>query len=197
MSDHDPQYDPNPDRTARDAASLRNLQERTSPPPVPKSEFPALKVEMQSQDSIGNFTKWPGRFMDIAKVVAGWSKDESTQVGAVIVDDAKRIICTGFNGFPIGVDDDVPERHERPEKYFFYEHAERNALNFANVDVTGMTMIVTCFPCADCMRGVLQNGITTVLCPMPDSSRPDRFASANAAYEMAMDKGICLVEFTK
>jgi len=152
---------------------------------------------MQTQAGLGTFSKWTHRFMDLAEMVASWSKDEFTKVGAVIVDDEKRIISTGFNGFPIGVDDEVPERHERPTKYFFFEHAERNALNFANVDVAGMTMVVNCFPCADCMRGVLQNGIATVLCPAPDPSRPDRFASCNAAYDMAMDKGISLVEYSK
>jgi dCMP deaminase len=173
---------------------------------------PKLKVKMLSQGSafwfgqgaapqanldLGEFTKWSSRFMDVAHLVGSWSKDESTQVGAVIVDHSKRIISTGFNGLPFGVRDDVPERHERPEKYFWFEHAERNALNFANVDVTGMTMVVTCFPCADCMRGVLQNGIQTVVCPPPDPTRPDRFASYNATFAMAEDKGINLVEFTQ
>ena len=47
--------------------------------------------------------KWQRRFFDLAALVAAWSKDPSSQVGAVIVDDRKRIVSVGFNGLPIGV----------------------------------------------------------------------------------------------
>ena len=54
--------------------------------------------------------KWQKRFFDLAQLVATWSKDPSSQVGAVIVDDKKRIVSVGFNGLPIGVaDTDGPQ----------------------------------------------------------------------------------------
>jgi dCMP deaminase len=59
--------------------------------------------------------KWDKRFMELAKQVSTWSKDKSTGVGAVIVNDKKKVLSLGFNGFPRGVDDDVESRHERPE----------------------------------------------------------------------------------
>ena len=72
--------------------------------------------------------KWHYRFMELAKLVATWSKDTSTKTGAVIVGPDKEIRATGYNGFVRGVDDDVFERFERPTKYDFFEHAERNAV---------------------------------------------------------------------
>ena len=69
--------------------------------------------------------KWHYRFMELAKLVATWSKDTSTKTGAVIVGPDKEIRATGYNGFVRGVDDDVFERFERPTKYDFFEHADK------------------------------------------------------------------------
>ena len=57
--------------------------------------------------------KWDRRFLELAEQIAGWSKDPSRGVGAVIVSAARQIVATGFNGLPRGVDD-LPERLERP-----------------------------------------------------------------------------------
>ena len=51
--------------------------------------------------------KWDMRFLELAALVATWSKDPSTQVGAVIVDSAKRIVSVGFNGAPRGVQEQL------------------------------------------------------------------------------------------
>ena len=68
--------------------------------------------------------KWDMRFLDMAKMVGSWSKDPSTQVGAAIVDNDRRVISVGYNGFPKGVADN--ERLEdREEKYKMIVHAER------------------------------------------------------------------------
>ena len=78
--------------------------------------------------------KWDLRFLEMARNAASWSKDPSTKVGAIIVDDDKRVISVGYNGFPKGVRDD--ERlDDRQEKYKIIVHAERNALLFANSNV--------------------------------------------------------------
>lgn len=109
-------------------------------------------------------SKWDTRFIDLAKLVAGWSKDPSTQVGAVIVDKDKRIVSTGFNGFPQGVDD---ESTEREIKLLRTIHAEENALLFARRDVTGMTVYVTRPPCARCAAKLIQSGVSRVVYPLP------------------------------
>ena len=77
-----------------------------------------------------------------------------------------KIVSTGYNSFPRGIDDNVAERQERPEKYFWFEHAERNAIyNAARIGVStkGCTMFLTCdIPCADCARGIINAGIIKV-----------------------------------
>lgn len=110
--------------------------------------------------------KWNKRFMEVAFLVATWSKDTSTKTGAVIVGPDKEIRATGYNGPVRGVNDDLPERYERPVKYDFFEHAERNALYNAcltGVSVKGCTMFATHTPCVDCARAIIQSGIKTVI----------------------------------
>lgn len=112
--------------------------------------------------------KWPKYFRNIASQVKTKSKDQYTQIGAVIVGPDNEIVSTGYNSFPRGIDDTVQERQERPEKYFWFEHAERNAIyNAARIGVStkGCTMYLTCdIPCADCARGIINAGITKIVC---------------------------------
>lgn len=109
--------------------------------------------------------KWWRRFIEIAKLVSTWSKDRSTKVGAVIVDESDwTLVSVGFNGMPRLVDDGVEERHSRPAKYLYTEHAERNAIfNAARAgrSTLGTTMCLNfdSLPCTDCARAVIQAGI--------------------------------------
>ena len=110
--------------------------------------------------------KWHCRFMDLADMIASWSKDPSTKNGAVIVGPDREIRATGYNGLVRGVDDNKPERNERPTKYDFYEHAGRNAIYNAcltGTSVKGCVIYVTMFPCTDCARAIIQSGIRLVV----------------------------------
>jgi dCMP deaminase len=109
-------------------------------------------------------SKWDARFIALASLVASWSKDPSTQVGAVIVDQDKRIVSTGFNGFPQGVNDAPVDREVKLLRTI---HAEENALLFARRNVTGMTIYVTRPPCARCAAKLVQSGIARVVYPLP------------------------------
>jgi deoxycytidylate deaminase len=71
---------------------------------------------------------WDQYYLDICKVVAARSKDPHTQIGCVIIGPNHEIRSTGYNSFPRGIRDDVPERLVRPTKYLWIEHAERNAI---------------------------------------------------------------------
>ncbi len=113
--------------------------------------------------------------MEMAKLVATWSKDTSTKVGAIVVGPDREIRSTGYNGVVRGVDDDIPERLERPTKYDFFEHAERNAVYNAcliGASLKGCIIYVTAMPCPDCARAIIQSGIKTVVTyklePAPD-----------------------------
>ena len=109
---------------------------------------------------------WTDYFLNIAEQVKLKSKDKYTQIGAVIVGDRNQILSTGFNSFPRGLNDNIESRQERPEKYFWFEHAERNAIYNAaehGVSLSGSTMYLTCgVPCTGCARAIIQAGIKTV-----------------------------------
>lgn len=105
-------------------------------------------------------TKWITRFFDLAELVATWSKDPSTKVGAVIVDERKRIVSVGFNGPPIGVIDDPSISRE--SKLHRTLHAEENAILFANGKLANCTIYVTQPPCAHCTAVIIQSGIKQV-----------------------------------
>ena len=111
---------------------------------------------------------WTDYFLNIAEQVKLKSKDLNTQIGAVIVGCDNEILSTGYNSFPRGLDDSKEERQERPEKYFWFEHAERNAIyNAASVGtpLKGSTIYLTCgLPCMDCARGIINSGIKKVYC---------------------------------
>jgi len=111
---------------------------------------------------------WEQYFRNIAHQVKLKSKDKYTQIGAVIVGTDNEIVSTGYNSFPRGIDDDIESRQERPEKYYWFEHAERNAIyNAARIGVStkDCTMYLTCgIPCADCCRGIINAGIRRIVC---------------------------------
>lgn len=109
---------------------------------------------------------WDQYFMSMSYFISMKSKDPSTKIGAVIVGPDQEVRSTGYNGLPRGVDDNVPERDIRPTKYFYYEHAERNAiLNAARMGIStdGCTMYTPGLPCADCCRAIIQCGIKKVV----------------------------------
>ena len=109
---------------------------------------------------------WVEYFYNIAEEVKKKSKDKNTQIGAVIVGKDKEIVSTGYNSFPRGIEDNLTDRQEKPEKYFWFEHAERNAIyNAARIGVStkDCTMYLTCgIPCADCARGIINAGIIKI-----------------------------------
>lgn len=94
--------------------------------------------------------------------MAGWSKDPSTRVGAVIA-DGKHVVSVGFNGFPPSMADRPEWLNERPTKYLFVIHAEVNALLNARQSVKGCTLYVSLHPCPECAKTIAAAGITRVV----------------------------------
>jgi len=138
-------------------------------------------------------TDWDARFMEMARMVATWSKDRSTGVGCVLVSPDRLIISTGYNGFPRGLDDDNAARHQRPAKYTWTEHAERNAIyNAARLGVStrGATAYVNWWPCMDCARGLVQAGIVRLVAREPDVSNPKWGETQHAALELLQECGV-------
>ena len=116
-----------------------------------------------------DYISWDEYFMSVAVLASMRSKDPNTQVGACIVGDDKRIISTGYNGFPRGCSDDVfPWERSAEEsndtKYPFVCHAELNAiLNAGGQDLRGSRIFVALFPCNECAKAIIQSGIKEVV----------------------------------
>jgi len=125
---------------------------------------------------MSELTKWDKRFIRIANEIATWSKDPGTKVGAVLVLD-RRIIATGYNGFPQGIRDNIVRYEKREIKLAYTVHAEVNAiLNAAKsgAKTNGSTLYVTFSPCVSCATSVVQAGVSTVVCPCV-STAPERW----------------------
>lgn len=115
-----------------------------------------------------NIPCWDEYFMKMADLVKTKSKDRSTQVGAIIVGEGHTVLSIGYNGFPRGVNDNVDIRHERPIKYMYTEHAERNAIYSAarnGIKLLDSVMYLSAkgVSCADCARAIIQAGIKEVI----------------------------------
>ena len=152
--------------------------------------FPDDWYEEEYSTITENRSKWDNRFMDLAKHIATWSKDPSTQVGAIIVDDHKKVIGMGYNGFPRGIKDTEERLNDRPTKYSLVVHAELNAILNAKLDspvsFVHNTLYCTLFPCSECAKAIIQAGIKTVVAPdwrVGNDDRGERWADAHLLSE--------------
>lgn len=138
---------------------------------------------------------WEEYFMILALVASLKSKDSSTQVGAVIVDNkTRKVISSGYNGFPRYLDDDkIPQT--RPEKYLYVVHAELNAILHAERQLNDCTMYVSVYPCSECMKAAIQTGIKTVVY-LNELSGDDWQKSKEATEKMAELAGVEIRQFT-
>jgi dCMP deaminase len=115
-----------------------------------------------------DYISWDEYFMGVALLSAHRSKDPNTQVGACIVNDKNKIVGAGYNGLPMGCDDDeFPWEKEGDflqTKYPYICHAELNAiLNNIGMDLQGCKMYTALFPCNECAKAIIQSGITEVI----------------------------------
>ena len=132
--------------------------------------------------------------MTLASLVATWSKDPSTKVGAVIVDQKNRVVSLGFNGFPRSVKDSADVTRE--VKLMCTIHAEENALLFASRSVAGCTVYVTHPPCAKCAAKLVQAEIARVVTVEPPSDFLERWKDDLACtHSMFKEAGVSLEYF--
>lgn len=135
--------------------------------------------------------KWDVRFLSLAKFVSGWSKDPSTKVGAVIVENGNRIVSLGFNGFPQGMPDLEENLFNREEKYARVIHAETNAMLFAGARTKGATIYSTHILCERCAVLAIQAGIARVVCMRRD---PNQLRWGTSTRQYFAECGITCVE---
>lgn len=126
-----------------------------------KKTFPVVKIDYDNKKPVSR-PSWDEYFLNIAEVVSKRSHDGETQVGVVVVDENKRILATGYNGFPPGCDDKkLPNL--RPDKYPFMVHAEINAIAASRQDLRNSTLYCTYSPCRDCAKAIITAGIKRVI----------------------------------
>jgi len=133
---------------------------------------------------------WDTYFMNLIYHIAAKSKDASTKVGCAVVGPDNEIRSTGYNSFPRGINDNVPERQERPEKYKWVEHSERNACyNAARVGIPlkGCKMYMVWLPCTDCARAIINVGIVKIIVDDRDGN-PWKMPESLARWKDDMDR---------
>jgi len=147
---------------------------------------------MSDEELLLHNLKWDYRFLELAKLISTWSKDPSTQVGAVITDENRHVVSMGYNGFPRGVDDDI-RLQTREQKLKLIVHAEQNALLFANQKLEGCTIYTYPFmPCSTCAGQIIQVGITRVV--SFKSNTTNWVEHFNQSRKMFAEVGIELLE---
>ncbi len=137
---------------------------------------------------------WEEYFMTLALVASMKSKDPSTQVGAVIIDNrTRKLVSSGYNGFPRNIDDNqIPQ--SRPEKYLYVVHAELNAILHAQRELSDCSLYATVFPCSECMKAIVQSGIKRVVY-LNELNGADWNDSKKATMKMAELAGVKIDKF--
>ena len=149
---------------------------------------------------MSELNKWDKRYLALAKEVASWSKDPSTQVGAVTVGKKKEVLSQGFNGFPRGIVDSEDRYNNRETKYKYVVHAEMNAIynaTYSGVSLDGAVLYVYGLPiCSECAKGIIQVGIKKVI--IEKSKELDNWNESVAlSQEMFDEAGVELVITSK
>ncbi|PLX59746.1 deoxycytidylate deaminase [Sedimenticola selenatireducens] len=134
--------------------------------------------------------KWDTRFLGLAAHISAWSKDPSSQGGAVIT-DGNRIVSVGYNGFAAGVEDRTERLTDRNCKLNLTIHAEENAMIFAKRDLTGCTVYVTHPPCPRCASKLIQEEVGRIVCIAPSEDFLSRWADdLKLSQEMYQEAGV-------
>lgn len=141
----------------------------------------------------------PIKFISIAKAMAELSKDPSTQVGCIILDDDQNVLSVGYNGFPRGVKDS-PERYfNREVKLKFVAHAESNAVAQAarvGAKLLGSTMVVTAlYPCINCTKTIIQAGVKKVYAPKMANVNNQWLEEKWTSAQMFLEAGVEVIEY--
>ena len=136
------------------------------------------------------YLSWDEYFMGIALLSSMRSKDPSTQVGACIVNEDKRILSMGYNGMPrCCSDDEYPwdkKESALDSKYLYVCHAELNAiLNCAVGSVRGCSVYTTLFPCNECAKAIIQSGIKEVIYMSDKYAESDSVMASKRMFDSA------------
>jgi dCMP deaminase len=140
---------------------------------------------------------WDQYFMEITQQVATRATCRRRCVGAIIVKD-KRILATGYNGVPTGIQHclergclreqlGIPsgQQHELCRG----THAEQNALIQAaryGISIDGSSVYCTNEPCVQCAKMLINAGIKEIVfaSPYPDELAQELLAEAGVTLRL-------------
>jgi len=136
-------------------------------------------------------TEWDKRRLEVARLVAGWSKDPNAKVGSVIADRQGRVIALGYNGFAAGIEDTDERLNNNDVKQETILYAEMNAILIANRLAEGGSLyVVGKQVCARCDSIIIQSGIRRVIGEYPDDPRSKWTATGLRAIQMLSEANI-------
>jgi len=160
-----------------------------------------FSVDRRNDVRLSHLNEWDQRWITMAYTVSTWSKDPSTQVGAVIVDKQNHLISQGWNGFPRKFKDSKERLEDKETKYAYTVHAELNAVynaGYLGVTLRGTTLYVYGLPmCCNCAKGVVQTGVDTVVMCLPEGEVQDKWKDEFEKTKVLLDEvGIrwCIVK---
>ena len=135
------------------------------------------------------YISWDEYFMGISKLSGMRSKDPNTQVGACIVNKDKRVVGLGYNGFPMGCDDELfPWQRDGQylqTKYPFVVHAELNCILNSIMSAKGSAMYCTLFPCNECAKALIQSGVQRIVYLWDKHHDDDAYKASRKLLSMA------------
>jgi len=142
-----------------------------------------------------SLSHWDKRYLQIAKQISLWSKDPSTQVGAIVIGKHGQVLAQGYNGFPRKINDTIERLKNREEKYKYTIHAEMNCIynaSLSGISLENGSLYVYGLPiCSECAKGIIQVGIIKVIALFPQKNVSDKWkASSNLSMEMFDEAGI-------
>lgn len=135
---------------------------------------------------------WDECFMRMARVIALRSKDPSTQNGAVVATPDNIVVGLGYNGWPRGIEvNALPWEREgdfEKTKYAYVCHAEENAIYNANAQTKETKIYTTLFPCNECAKTIIQNGIKEVIYESDKYAEVPAFRASRKLLKLAKVK---------
>lgn len=145
--------------------------------------------------------KWDLRYLKLAREIGSWSKDPSSKIGSVIVGDEGRVLSTGYNGFPRGINDYESRLNDREVKYAYVVHAEMNCIYNASsygVSLRNTTIYVYGLPaCSECAKGIIQSGIKRVVYTASRDIPEHWHESAKTTADMFAEAGVDFIYIEK
>lgn len=144
-------------------------------------------------------TSWDKKYIRLAREISTWSKDPSTQIGAVAVGEKGQLLAQGYNGFPRGIEDSADRLNNRKEKYKYVVHAEMNCIynaTYNGVSLNGSTMYIYGLPvCSECAKGLIQVGIKRVVSTAITDATPENWVESTKLTKQIFEEANVKYDF--